>query len=58
MKNIFTTTLLSLLAILLATACTPAPRTPADTVEKVDAETLRKQADFDKAMIEKENIEN
>lgn len=53
MKNIFTVTLLSVIAILLATACTPAPRSPADTVEKVDKNTLQKQADFDQAMVEK-----
>jgi len=53
MKKIFTVTLLSVLAILLATACTPAPRTPADTVQKLDADIMQQQADFDTAMIEK-----
>lgn len=54
MKNIFTVTLLSVLAILLATACTKAPKSPADTVQKPDADIMQQQADFDRAMIEKQ----
>lgn len=53
MKNIFTVTLLSILAILLATACTKAPKSPADTVQKPNADIVQQQADFDRAMIEK-----
>lgn len=55
MRNIFTVTLLSVLAILLATACTKVPKSPVDTVQTPDAATMQKQADFDQAMIEKKS---
>jgi hypothetical protein len=53
MKNIFTVTLLSVCAILLATACTKEIKTPADMLQQPNADILQKQMDFDKAMIEK-----
>lgn len=58
MKNIFTVTLLSIFVILLATACTPAPRSPADEVVKPNKETLEQQKAFDEAMIEKSSTKN
>ncbi len=56
MKNIFTVTVLSLLSILMVTACTQTPRSPADEVVKPDKETLDQQKAFDQAMIEKNGI--
>ncbi|MFA6079955.1 MAG: hypothetical protein WC753_00540 [Candidatus Gracilibacteria bacterium] len=52
MKN--TTILIIFVAIstLAFVGCGQTTKSPVDTVEKVDAETLQKQAVFDQAMIE------
>ncbi|MEI6710778.1 MAG: hypothetical protein WCK88_00445 [bacterium] len=54
MKNIFAVTVLSLMSILLVTACSQTPRSPADEVVKLDKSTLEQQKVFDQAMINKE----
>ncbi len=57
MKNIFVVTVLSLASILLATGCSQWPKIPADEVIKPEAAVMKQQADFDKAMIEKNKVD-
>lgn len=56
MKNIFTVTVLSIISIVFVTACSQAPKTPADEVVKPDKAVIEQQKAFDQAMIEKNGI--